>query len=60
MKICNYTIGIRTRHFPACSTLPQPTAQPRDFHKVVEKVNMMSDFPRGDSLAIIGLITSRD
>jgi hypothetical protein len=29
MKIFNYTIGNRTRDFPTCSAVPQPTALPR-------------------------------
>jgi len=29
MKNSNNTIGNRTREFPACSAVPQPTALPR-------------------------------
>jgi len=32
MKNSNDTIGNRTRHLPACSAMPQPTALARDFN----------------------------
>ena len=36
MKNSNDTIGTRTRNLPACSTVSQPTAPPRDPNTVAE------------------------
>jgi hypothetical protein len=32
-----HLIGIRTRNFPACSIVPQPTTLPRALKKIVNK-----------------------
>ena len=43
MKISSDTIGNRTRDLPACSTVPQPTVQPRTpyLYVVVTNVDMI-------------------
>jgi hypothetical protein len=40
MKNSNNTIGNRTRDFPACSAVPQPTAPPRAPRVYVEPLNV--------------------
>jgi hypothetical protein len=43
MKNSNDTIGNRTRDLPACSAVPQPTAQPRNLKLLYRN---LGDAPR--------------
>jgi hypothetical protein len=43
MKDSSDTIGNRTRYLPACSTVPQTSAQPRDPQAKVTQISMTLD-----------------
>jgi len=45
MKNFNDTIGNRTRHLPACSAVPQPTAPPRAPQRYVTRIKWRGVIP---------------